>query len=263
MPAAYTVRQLIGETQRHLFSGFVEERNSLAAGVAAGATQLTLSRDLKGIKEGSMVEVDLELFYVSRIDASAKIIYVDGAQLGSYPADHLQGAAVIVQPRFSQFGILSAINEELADLSAPTNGLYQIKEFTLTTMVAGQNYDLSSIPGALDILDVSYSSYSTVLITYSAQFGQFTALDDDVTGISGIPVTARDILPLGAAIRLQAPSEIKRNFTEGQGEPRRAGEVPSGGRMNAIRSLEQMRQRRIKAESARLSNLYPTKRYRS
>ena len=54
-----------------------------------------------------------------------------------------------------------------------------------------------------------------------------------------------------------AGREIKRNFTESQGDTRRAGEVAPGAVMQSSRNLQILRQQRITAESARLDALYP------
>jgi hypothetical protein len=67
-----------------------------------------------------------------------------------------------------------------------------------------------------------------------------------------------DIPPLGAAINLAAPGEIRRSFLDGQSDPRADEDVPSGARTNSVRWLMQRRQVRIAEESARLSRDYPT-----
>jgi len=57
---------------------------------------------------------------------------------------------------------------------------------------------------------------------------------------------------------LMSPREIKRNFTESQGETRRAEEVASGQITNSISQLIRLRRDRIQAEAARLARAYPT-----
>jgi hypothetical protein len=63
---------------------------------------------------------------------------------------------------------------------------------------------------------------------------------------------------LGAQIRLMSPREIKRNFTESQGDTRRADEVAMGSVANSTAGLIRLRRDRIQAEAARLARAYPT-----
>ena len=62
---------------------------------------------------------------------------------------------------------------------------------------------------------------------------------------------------VGAQIRLMAGREVKRNFTESQGDTRRAEEVPAGAVGNSITNLLRLRRDRIQAEAARLARQYP------
>jgi hypothetical protein len=73
----------------------------------------------------------------------------------------------------------------------------------------------------------------------------------------GLQTSAYDLPPMGAAIDLMAGREIKRNFTETQGDTRRATEVPPGAILQSSRGLQQRRQVRIAAEAARLDQMYP------
>lgn len=69
--------------------------------------------------------------------------------------------------------------------------------------------------------------------------------------------SAYDLPPIGASIRLMAGREIRRNFTDGQGDVRRAMEVPPGAVAASDRGLQLLRQSRIDAEAARLLSMYP------
>jgi hypothetical protein len=64
---------------------------------------------------------------------------------------------------------------------------------------------------------------------------------------------------LGAQIRLMAGREVKRNFTESQGDTRRGDKVPAGAVGNSINNLLRLRRDRITAEAARLNRQYPTR----
>jgi hypothetical protein len=109
--------------------------------------------------------------------------------------------------------------------------------------------------GALVIYEGGYPGQA-IRVRYRAPFGSLTALDDDVLADTGLPATAHDLPPLGAAVRLVAGREVKRNFTEAQGEPRRAEEVPPTATLQSSRELLRIRQQRIVAEQSRLLHQY-------
>lgn len=74
---------------------------------------------------------------------------------------------------------------------------------------------------------------------------------------TGIPASAWDIPPLGAAISLMAGREIKRSFVEAQGDSRRATEVTAGTSTTSVNALRVLRQQRITSEAQRLEGFYP------
>lgn len=86
-----------------------------------------------------------------------------------------------------------------------------------------------------------------------------TELAVDVNGMSGLPESANDLLVLGAQIRLVPPRDIKRTFTESQGDTRRADEVPVNAATQSISGLARYRQQRIAEEAAVLSRRYPAR----
>ena len=94
-------------------------------------------------------------------------------------------------------------------------------------------------------------------VTYKTGFNPMALEANDVQTITGFPLSAEDILVLGAQIRLMAPREIKRNFTESQGDTRRADEVPAGSVTNSIANLQRLRRDRIIAEATKLDSQYP------
>src|SRR5690349_10875429 len=111
-----TTALLIEDTKRILHTGRPDQQNKLAADTTAGATSLSFSFPLDGIQAGATVQVGLELFYVWSVNASAQTAVVQPAQQGSTAADHDSGDLVAVNPRFSDYAILRALNDDLADL---------------------------------------------------------------------------------------------------------------------------------------------------
>lgn len=284
---------VINRTLRQLLSGVVEQKNKLAAGISASATSLTVLYDLDGLRKGSVFEIDSELFYVWEAVAGTKTLTVERGWNGSTPAPHTANAIITTSPRFPRSQVLEALNDELKDLSSPVNGLFQVKHFDFDY---NGSDDIINLPPVLDIIDligvhvrVTGDNYEWVRkvrllrdlptddfssgyglkfergirsgrlrIVYKAPFTTITNETQNLTNQSGLPESCEDIINMGVQIRLMAPREIKRNFTESQGDTRRADEVPAGAVAGSVQNLIRMRRDRIIAESARLKRQYPT-----
>lgn len=287
-----TVAQLINRTQRQLLSGVVEERNKLAAAVTATATSVVFSYDITAIRPGTTIEIDSELMYVWEVVTGTKTATVERGFNGTSASAHLSGSICTIAPRFPRNQILEAFNDDLADLSAPMNGLYRIKTLDINYNGSDTMINLPSLGDVIDLLDVRLRYLSTdypmirrvnlvrnlptsdfgsgtalkfneptrsgtLRVTYKAPFNRIVRESDDLQTSTGFPISAEDILVLGAQIRLMAPREIKRNFTESQGDTRRAEEVPSGAVANSIMQLQRLRRDRIAAEATKLDSQYP------
>lgn len=283
------VSELIEDVRRELFTGSREERNKLAASMDGTTTSALLTFDLGAIKHGAKLSIDLEDMYVW--STSSLTATVDRGQWGSTAAVHSNGALVHVNPKFSNFEIVDAIRKEVKSLSAPSNGLYNVEDYPLTynpvisgydfpysvlsiyevryttpgpskDWVLSQDWELSRHAGsgfasdtALFIRD-AYPNYS-VVIKAKTEFAVIPfSLTADTTTLS-IPDTVLDIISIGAAWRLTAPREVRRNFNEVQGDTRRAGEVPAGANLGGSRELGRLRSQRIAEEASRLSVKYP------
>ena len=293
-----TLQNLVDRTSHYLYAGFREERDTLAASYTAGGTTLTFTNMTAGIQAGASLAIDSEIFYVVSPNVSAKTATVSPGDQGSTSANHNNNAIVVVNPRFSQFDVINAINDELLDLSSPANGLFQVKTLDITYNAAIEGYDLTGISASfIDIQEArwkppgpslryplikryavarsmptgDFASGSALIVQdeqpplpgrsirvrYRAPFASLTNLTDDVVTVSGLHTEAHDIPPMGAAIRLVAGREIKRNFNEDEGEPRRADEIPQGATMKSTMALQSLHDRRVKAEAARLKRWWP------
>lgn len=287
-----TFAQLINRVQRQLLSGVVEERNKLSANLTATATTLTLTYEVGGVRSGSVLEIGSEQMYVWQVVESTKTVTVERAFNGTVASAHTSGSIVLVNPRFPRAQIQEAINDELADLSSPMNGLFQVKLLDLTYNGSDRQINLPTIGTVIDLIEVRNRFISTdyqqvrnvkllrdmptkdfgsglalqfdqpvrfgdLRITYKAPFGKLTTESDNVQSIAGFPESAEDILVVGAEIRLIAPREVKRNFTESQGDTRRSDEVPPSAVSNSITNLLRLRRDRITAEAAKLNRQYP------
>lgn len=285
------VSELIEETRRLIFGGQREERNKLAISIISSATGLTLTYPLGQITRGTKLSIDLEDMYVW--DASGlAVTAMDRGQWGSTAINHSSGAVIHVNPKFSNWDIFNAINDEIVSLSSPVNGLYRVAttEITYNPVISGYAYADTDL---LSIIEVRYGTYGPsleyllsqdwdfstnlsdefvtgaaifvrdavpgrqVLITGKFAFTQLPASMVADVSTTGIPDSALDILSLGAAWRLTSTLEVSRNFTTGQGDTRRANEVPPGAQLGSARELGRLREIRIREEASRLSEKYP------
>jgi len=285
--------QLIDRTQRQLLSGVVEERNKLSSAMNSTGTSCVLSYDIGGVQAGTVIEIGSEQLYVWEANDSTKTLVVERGWNGTVAASHTSGSIVVASPRFPRSNILEAINDELSDLASPMNGLFQVKTLDLKYSPSQRQINLPAVAEIIDILDVrsrfisddhqqvskvkllrnmptkdfgsglalqidSVVPASDIRVTYKSPFTRIVSENDDIQNIAGYPLSAEDILVIGAQIRLISPREVKRNFTESQGDTRRSEEVPAGAVSNSISNLLRMRRDRVTSEAAKLTRQYPT-----
>jgi hypothetical protein len=286
-----TAGQLIDRVSGELLAGTVEERNKLASGIDASATSITLTYSLQGVREGGVFEIGQELFYVWTTNSTSKTAVVERGFGGTTASTHDAGAIVTVNPRFPRHRVMNQLNADLADLSSPMNGLFQMKTLDVAYNGSDRMVDLTGVTDIIDLYDVrlrylnddypvvrsvrlmrdmptsdfssgfalvfdDYVRAGSMRVIYKAPYDQFTAESDTVSSVGGSD-TLDDLLAIGAQMRLVAPREVKRNFTESQGDTRRAEEVPSGAVANSMIQLQRLRRDRIQAEAARLNRQHP------
>lgn len=281
-----TLADLVERTKAHLYTETRDEKNRLSAAIDVDDIVLSVDFPLQGIQRGAKLAIGLEEFHVWESTGSS--VTVSRAQNGTVAAAHAQGADILVNPKVSSAQIVAAINDDLMDLSA--QGLYAIRTVDVTYDAGTAGYNLSGVTDLIDILSVNFDerdgterhlaldrtqwrllrnqsssefasglalmvngyvrSGETMRIAYKAPFTPFTALSNNVT-TSGLPTTAYDLPPLGAALNLSVGTEVARNWLT-QSDTRRADEVGPGARLNAWRGIALRRQQRIAAEVARL-----------
>lgn len=293
MVAGITGMDWVRATQRHCSTFHREERNTLAAAVTdTTSTTITLSAALGGIVAGANIEVDTEMLYVQSIDTNSRTAVVIRGSEGSTAATHTNGATVTVNPRFPAFACFLALNDTLRDLSG--SNFYQMKAVTLTFDASQFGYDLTDTDvidlysvrvkrqgsqqmwdrvdnmslhrnmdpaefastNALFLFDVRASNGQPMRVLYKAPFALLSATTDDVS-VTGLPASSYDLPPIGAALRLLAGREVKRNFTEQAGESRRSSEVPPGAVLGSMRALQALFSERQISESKGLLSQYP------
>jgi hypothetical protein len=288
-----TVGTVVDRTLRQLMSGTVEERNKTVGALTATSTSVVFQYELSGLRQGGVIQIDNELMYVWETSPGSKTATVERGWNGTTAAAHAVGAVAIVDPKFPRAQVLEAINAEIDDLSSPMNGLYQIKSLELNYNGTWNMINLPTTDKIIDLVSVTVRYIATdypkitrcrlirdlpnddfsagyairfdeqvragrMIVVYKAPFTNVTTEAQNLQNIAGFPTTAEDILMMGAQIRLVSPREVKRNFTESQGDTRRADEVPTGSVSSSINNIIRMRRDRITAEAARLARQYPT-----
>ena len=286
-----TAGQLIDRTVSGLLAGTVEERNKVASPVGASDTTMTMLYPLGGLRDGSVFELDNEQMYVWSSNSSSKTLTVERGFNGTTAASHDTGAIATVSPRFPRSSVLNQLNSDLNDLSSPMNGLFQVKTLDLAYNGSDRMLNITGATDMIDLFDVRYrylnddypvlrevrllrdmptgdfasgfalaldqfTRAGTIRVIYKAAYGTFSSEASTVTDV-GASAYLDDLLVLGAQMRLMAGREIKRNFTESQGDTRRPEEVPSGAVSNSMIQLQRLRRDRIQAEAARLNRQYP------
>jgi hypothetical protein len=231
--------------------------------------------------------------YIWATDSGTKTMTVERGFNGTTAASHTADAIITVSPRFPRSQVLEAINDEMRDLSSPLNGLFQVKTLDLDYNGSDVMVNLTAVTAIIDLLSVSVrymvddypvarkvrlvrdvptddfaSGYALrfdqgvfpgrLRIVYKAPYVTASTESSDINTTGGIQDTVTDIVAIGAQIRLMSPREMKRNFTESQGDTRRAAEVPAGAVASSITNLQRLRRDRIQAEAARLMRSYPT-----
>lgn len=295
-----TLTTWIDQTRAHLLSGHQEQRNTLAANYTAGSGTLSFASAINGIVAGTRLSISLNTFYVLSVNTSGLSATVLGGQGGSSDANAVTGDLVRVNPMVTDFEINTALSAEVSDLSAPDNGLFQISALNLAYVSRTVGYDLTGVTDLIDVYEVRAQDSGTAAwwrqipkndwrldrnadtslfpsgmslqvfgdaasgynlrVLYRTGFTFPATLSTDLT-TTGLPTTAYDIAPIGAAMRLMAPREIKRNRSEHQSDTRRAAEIPPGAVANSYRGLMMLRQARVQSEAARLVARYPDRRF--
>lgn len=289
-----TAAAVITRVNRALLSGVVEERNKLSVALTASDTTVVLTYELSGVRNGTVIEIDAEQMYVWETTPGSKTLTVERAWNGTTAVTHAAGAIVTTQPRFPRANILEAMNYEIDDLSSPMNGLFQMKTVDIEWNGSDRMVDLLGISNIIDLYDVRFrwlatdypiirnvrllrnmpnddfpsgnalaiddpaAKSGTLRVVAKCGFNNVTAETDNLQNVAGVSTTMEDILVLGSQIRLMSSREVKRNFTESQGDTRRADEVGAGAISNSFVNLQRLRRDRIQAEAAKLNRQYPT-----
>jgi len=151
-----TFDDLIEKVYRRLLSGQRDMTAISADYIYQGVTTIPLNGVQNNmVTPGGYLSIDLEIMYVLTWDGTNATV-IRGYQ-GSKDTDHQSGATVYVNPKFTKFDIGVAINDDLRDLSSPSNGLFRVDSASITYNPVFQGYDLGDLPNNfIDVLSVNF-----------------------------------------------------------------------------------------------------------
>ena len=289
-----TVDQWCEQVKEYVLGGAREEFDLLGAAiVSASATSITITDGVNGIQAGAELEVGLERMYVRTVVGTA--VTVLRGYRGTTATTHLINSVVTVNSKAPKSAIVRELNNELASLSSPANGLFKTSTIDLTWAGSTYGYNLTDVTDIEDVLSVQWQGYTgsdwvqvpatqwrlgrsqnttdfasglalffdgpvsgrSVRVVYKAPFTSVSVLTDVVETVTGLPATAVDIPVLGAAAALKGWGESRRTLPEFQGDSRADEDVPPGSGMRSGAWFLQQRRLRIAEESARLQRDYP------
>lgn len=290
-----TFGDVVERTRRRLMTSMRELVNVLNAPIDSDDTSLTFLYDTR-FTGGARICIGLETMLATGTGGTTTATVIRGME-GSTAAAHSQGDFVFVNPTWTPFEIGQAVNDEIADLSSPMNGLFRVRsaDFDYNPSTFGyeltgtqdflsawrvryntpgpentwpiirpdewridQAADTTDFPSGLHlVLDTGGYPGQKVRVSYRATFDPLVNVSDDVLAVSGLHNEAHDILSLGAAIRLLSGLEAQRAYSTAQDNPRRADEVPPRTAVSALAPLLAQREERVRAEAQRLLARFP------
>jgi len=156
-----TVQGWIEDTRDMLLSGYVEELLRLASPADASTTTLYVTGAANsGITAGVVIEIDLEAMYVTSTNSTE--VNVIRAYGGSTAATHSTEDIVRVSPKFPAYRIMDALNNDLRDLSAPDNGIFQMATTNFTYNASQDGYNMLKPDGVTPLTSEEVQSIYTV-----------------------------------------------------------------------------------------------------
>ena len=264
--------------------------NAITSTTALSATIASVDNVARGL-----IEIDEELLFVDSVNRPASSLVISpfgrGYQ-GTSAATHAINTKVTIAPTFPRIAVKRALNDTV---KAVYPQLWGVGTHTFNYSPATNTYSLPS--DAEGVLAVSYqvigstkewvpvrawrhdpmanpgaftsgntiSIYSgvepgrTVQVTYSKEATAMVNNSDDFVGVTGLPLSTKDVIIYGAAYRLVSfidPSRL--TFTSAEAdEADRTKPIGSGS--NAARFIFSLYQQRLQEEAGRLKGKFPVR----
>lgn len=244
-----------------------------------------------------IIEVDDELIWIDNFDkASATMNAIPGGfgrgYQGSTAASHAQNALVYLSPTFPRKMIKQAINDTLASLYPK---LWGTNKTTFTYNAAQTTYEIPDT--AESLLYISWQTTGpskewinvkrwredhmanttafptghtvtlydsiqpgrTVQVYYTVAPQQLVNNSDDFVTVTGLPLSAYDVVIYGACYRLLSFLDAGRiNLSSAEADTMDS-KIPSTAGTSASRYIYALYQQRLNEESIKLTDSYPTR----
>jgi len=266
--------------------GQTSDRTTILSG-AISAADMTFPVDYVQSTAGGVtagiVEIDSEQLMVSSVDTSLNTCTVANGGRGwngTTPAAHSQYTKVVSKPKFPRYIVFQAMNEVIGALYPDLFGVA-----TYQTAATFPQYTYT-IPGAHPVRMLSCEWQDPILqwhpisavsvdtfdgtirvgsgpwpgrplrFIYATEPQKFASESDDFAATTGLPESCKDVVMLGAMVKLVPSFDISRaqNTTvEGQ---QRSGIPPNTG-INLGTYLNRQFQQRLTNENQSLRALYP------
>lgn len=279
-----TMRDAVTSVLDRLNGGSVGDLARISADYVPGDTLIELMEPKPNINPGTIISLDLHVLYVTKIvnNGAGFEFFPINSRFETVPA----GTVARFRPAQTNAQVFDRLVDEIAAMSAPNVGLFQVAEVdNAVNYVDGVYYlpdewamsplRVLGVKGLLYGQDIyrdingwvwqpergvvqvhgCEQDYSTVRILYALPFGSPSGLDDDLEGL-GLYRTWHDIPVLGASAYLSLGLEGRRIIPTSQGDPRRAAEIPMTAGTSLAREWARAYMRRTTEESRRLQALY-------
>jgi len=146
--AGSTFGDQIERVYRNVMSNQREFIAQLSADYLTGGTTLSIvGEQAQVIQLGSILAIDEEVFLVQEVYLAGYNLYtvtVTPAYEGSTNANHSNGSAVYINPKYTRWAIAVALNDALSAMSAPGFGLMREGTTAITYNPVLRGYDLAS-----------------------------------------------------------------------------------------------------------------------
>jgi hypothetical protein len=288
-----TFKELVDEVSLNL-QGFTlrQDRSThLTININSTDTSLTLA-SADNVAKG-MIQIDDELIWVDSYDKNTGIVTIPPygrGYLGTSKSTHTAGSQVIIKPTFPRHNIKKVINDTVRAVSETifATGTY-VFPYTPAQITYALPNDVDKVLGVswqtigptqewypvrawrIDMManvsafnsNKSISIYDAVVpgrnvqVFYTKDPDTFEIDQDDYEDVTGLPLSAKDVITYGAAYRLASMVDPGRlTFVSPESEIQ-TGRIQVGQGQNAARYLLALYQQRLDEESRKQRDRYP------
>jgi hypothetical protein len=288
-----TFKELVDEVALNL-QGFTlrQDRSThLTADITSTQSNLTLA-NADNVAKG-MIQIDDELIWVDSYDKNTGVVTIPPygrGYLGTSKSTHTAGSQVVIKPTFPRHNVKKAINDTVRAVSdtlfatgayvfpytpaqityplpnnvhdvlavtwqtiGPTQEWYPVRSWRLDQMANvgafNSNKSISIYDGVVPGRDVQ--------VFYTKEPDTFEIDQDDYEDVTGLPMSAKDVITYGAAYRLASMVDPGRlTFVSPESEIQ-TGRIAVGQGQNAARYLLALYQQRLEEESRKQRDRYP------